>query len=153
MQLLSDSCLLFPDLPCELLHHDIWIRTTSICPRCNPRVPADVDSRIFTVRPASGLCSFSRLLIVGGAVMPVWQLLGGPDSRADIAARPPERLTRLFIGPEQFSVMFGSMDRATILQSRYREVLRWRARSTSICFRLKEGARIRRKTPALAGRV
>jgi biopolymer transport protein ExbB/TolQ len=83
------------------------------------------------------------LLIVGGAVTPVWQLLAGPDSRADIAAKwTPDRLTRLFIGPEQVLCYVCAVWAALILQSRYREVLRQRRAFYLELLPTEEGARI-----------
>jgi hypothetical protein len=54
-------------------------------------------------RPArEWLLLIVALVIVGGAVTPLWQVLGGPESRDELAAKwPRERLARLFIGPEQ----------------------------------------------------
>src|SRR4051812_15447733 len=69
-------------------------------PRARGRLPMSIPA---SHRPArEWLLLILALLIVGGAVAPVWKLLAGPDSREDLAAKwTPERLTRLFIGPEQ----------------------------------------------------
>lgn len=83
------------------------------------------------------------LLIVGGAVAPVWQLLAGPDSRADLAAKwTPDRLTRLFLGPEQVLCYVCAVWTGLILQSRYREVLRQRRAFNLDLLPTEEGARI-----------
>ena len=95
-------------------------------------------------RPArEWLLLILALLIVGGAIAPVWQLLAGPDSRADLAAKwTPDRLTRLFIGPEQVLCYVCAVWAALILQSRYREVLRQRRAFNLELLPTEEGARI-----------
>lgn len=95
-------------------------------------------------RPArEWLLLILALLIVGGAVAPVWQFLAGPDSREDFAAKwTPERLTRLFIGPEQVLCYLCAVWTALILQSRYREVLRQRRAFNFELLPTEEGARI-----------
>jgi biopolymer transport protein ExbB/TolQ len=83
------------------------------------------------------------LLIVGGAVAPLWQLLGGAETREELAARwSRERLTRLFIGPEQVLCYVCAVWAALILQSRYREVVRQRRAFGMELLPTEEGARI-----------
>jgi hypothetical protein len=68
------------------------------------------------------------LLLVGGFVAPLWQYVGGVESREQLAARwTPQRLTQLFLGPEQVACYVCFVWAALILQSRYREVIRQRA--------------------------
>ncbi len=68
------------------------------------------------------------LLLVGGAVAPLWQYFGGLESREQLAARwGPRRLTQLFLGPEQVACYVCFVWAALILQSRIREVWRQRA--------------------------
>ena len=80
-------------------------------------------------RPArEWLLLLLALLIVGGVVAPLWQFLGGVETREQLAARwTPERLTRLFLGPEQVACYVCFIWATLILQSRYREVVRQRA--------------------------
>jgi biopolymer transport protein ExbB/TolQ len=83
------------------------------------------------------------LLIVGVAVAPVWQLLAGPATRKDLAEKwTNERLTRLFIGPEQVLCYVCAVWAALILQSRYREVIRQRRAFGMDLLPTEEGARI-----------
>src|SRR5262245_3935904 len=79
-------------------------------------------------RPArEWLLLILALLIVGGATVPVWQATSTADSRADLIAKwTPERLTKLFFGPEQIACYLCAVWALLILQSRYREVLRQR---------------------------
>lgn len=83
------------------------------------------------------------LILVGGVVVPLWDYFGGLESREQLAQRwTPQRLTQLFLGPEQVACYVCFVWAALILQSRYREVLRQR-----VAFRLdllptEEGARI-----------
>ena len=95
-------------------------------------------------RPArEWLMLLLALVIVGVAVAPVWQLLGGPETREDLATKwSQERLTRLFIGPEQVLCYVCAVWAALILQSRYREVLRQRRAFGMDLLPTEEGARI-----------
>ena len=79
-------------------------------------------------RPArEWLLLIIALLVVGGIVTPLWQILGGLESREQLATRwTPQRLTQLFLGPEQVACYVCFIWAALILQSRYREV--WRQR-------------------------
>jgi biopolymer transport protein ExbB/TolQ len=95
-------------------------------------------------RPArEWLLLILALLLVGGAVAPLWQVFGGIDTREQFLSRwTPHRLTQLFLGPEQVACYVCFVWAGLILQSRYREV--WRQRGA---FRLEllpteEGARI-----------
>ncbi|MCS6865703.1 MAG: MotA/TolQ/ExbB proton channel family protein [Gemmataceae bacterium] len=83
------------------------------------------------------------LILVGGAITPVWQLLGGPQMREELARKwTDERLLRLFIGPEQVLCYLCAVWAGLILQSRYREVLRQRRAFTMDLLPTEEGARI-----------
>lgn len=95
-------------------------------------------------RPArEWLLLILALAIVGGVIAPVWQLVGGPDSRSDLAAKwTPERLTRLFIGFEQVLCYICAVWATLILQSRYREVMRQRRAFAMDLLPTEEGARI-----------
>jgi biopolymer transport protein ExbB/TolQ len=95
-------------------------------------------------RPArEWLLLILALLIVGGIVAPLWQFFGGLDSREQLAARwTPQRLTQLFLGPEQVACYVCFLWAALILQSRYREVWRQRAAFRMELLPTEEGARI-----------
>lgn len=83
------------------------------------------------------------LVVVGGVAVPLWQLAGGTESRADLAARwTPERLGKLFLGPEQLACYVCFLWAALILQSRYREVWRQRQAFHLELLPTEEGARI-----------
>jgi biopolymer transport protein ExbB/TolQ len=83
------------------------------------------------------------LAIVGGVVAPLWQLMGGPESREELMARwPPARLARLFLGFEQVLCYVCAVWAALILQSRYREIRRQRRAFGLDLLPTEEGARI-----------
>jgi hypothetical protein len=83
------------------------------------------------------------LLLVGGVVFPLWQVFGGLESREQLAARwTQERLTKLFLGPEQVACYVCFVWAALILQSRMREVWRQRAAFHMELLPTEEGARI-----------
>ncbi len=83
------------------------------------------------------------LLLVGGIVAPLWQAFGGVDSREQLLARwTPQRLTQLFLGPEQVACYVCFVWAALILQSRYREVWHQRAPFRMELLPTEEGARI-----------
>jgi biopolymer transport protein ExbB/TolQ len=95
-------------------------------------------------RPArEWLLLILALLLVGGVVAPLWQFLGGMESREQLLARwTPERLTRLFLGPEQVACYVCFVWAALILQSRYREVWHQRTAFRMELLPTEEGARI-----------
>jgi biopolymer transport protein ExbB/TolQ len=95
-------------------------------------------------RPArEWLLLILALVIVIGIVAPLWQILGGTESREQILARwTPERLTRLFLGPEQAACYVCFVWAALILQSRYREALYQRTAFRMDLLPTDEGARI-----------
>ncbi len=83
------------------------------------------------------------LVIVGGFIAPLWQLVGNPESREELAVRwTPERLARLFLGFEQVLCYVCAVWAALILQSRYREVLGQRRAFGMELLPTDEGARI-----------
>lgn len=79
-------------------------------------------------RPArEWLLLLLALVIVGGIVAPLWQLAGTGETQAEFLARwTPERLAKLFLGPEQVLCYLAVVWAGLILQSRYREVRRQR---------------------------
>ena len=82
------------------------------------------------------------LLIVGGATIPLWQSSGG-ESRAEFMAKwGPERLAKLFLGPEQIACYVCAVWALLILQSRYREVWRQRQAFPLELLPTEEGSRI-----------
>lgn len=95
-------------------------------------------------RPArEWLLLIVAVVIVGVAVLPLWQILGGPETREDLATKwTKERLVRLFIGPEQVLCYVCAVWTGLILQSRYREVLRQRKAFGLDLLPTEEGARI-----------
>ena len=83
------------------------------------------------------------LAIVGGVIAPLWQLMGSPESRDELAARwTPARLARLFLGFEQVLCYVCAVWAALILQSRFREVLHQRRAFGLDLLPTEEGARI-----------
>ena len=83
------------------------------------------------------------LLLVAGVVAPLWQFFGGLESREQLASRwTPQRLTQLFLGPEQVACYVCFIWAALILQSRYREVVRQRSAFRMELLPTEEGARI-----------
>ncbi|MBA4067827.1 MAG: biopolymer transporter ExbB [Isosphaera sp.] len=83
------------------------------------------------------------LVLVGGAAAPFWEVLAGPAARADWAKKwDADRVTRLFLGPEQLACYLCFAWAALILQSRYREVRRQRAAFRMDLLPTDEGARI-----------
>jgi biopolymer transport protein ExbB/TolQ len=95
-------------------------------------------------RPArEWLLLILALLLVGGVVAPLWQLFGGIESREQLLTRwTPQRLTQLFLGPEQVACYVCFVWAALILQSRYREVWHQRASFRMDLLPTEEGARI-----------
>src|SRR5437016_1494746 len=83
------------------------------------------------------------LLLVGGITIPLWQITGTGESRAELIARwTPERLAKLFLGPEQVACYVCAAWALLILQSRYREVVRQRQAFHLELLPTEEGARI-----------
>lgn len=83
------------------------------------------------------------LVIVAGAIAPLWQITGSPESRAELAARwTPDRLARLFLGFEQVLCYVCAVWALLILQSRYREVRNQRRAFGMELLPTEEGARI-----------
>lgn len=83
------------------------------------------------------------LVLVGGAAAPFWEILAGPEARADWARKwDAQRVTQLFLGPEQLACYVCFMWAVLILQSRYREVWRQRAAFRLELLPTEEGARI-----------
>ena len=95
-------------------------------------------------RPArEWLLLIIALVLVLGAVAPMWQFFGGIESREQLLARwTPHRLTQLLLGPEQVACYVCFVWAGLILQSRYREVWRQRAAFRMELLPTEEGARI-----------
>lgn len=83
------------------------------------------------------------VLLVGGITVPLWQLTGGGETRAELAAKwTPDRLAKLFLGPEQVGCYVCAAWGLLILQSRFREVRRQRRAFGLNLLPTDEGARI-----------
>src|SRR5262245_37816227 len=83
------------------------------------------------------------LLGVGAVVVPLWQFTGSAESRlAFIAKWTPERLGKLFLGPEQIACYACCAWAGLILFSRFREVRRQRGAFKLDLLPMEEGARI-----------
>jgi biopolymer transport protein ExbB/TolQ len=95
-------------------------------------------------RPArEWLLFLLALVIVGGAIAPLWQVFGGVEAREEFAQKWTEqRLTKLFLGPEQVLCYVCAVWAALILQSRYREALQQRRAFGMGLLPTDEGARI-----------
>lgn len=95
-------------------------------------------------RPArEWLLLIIALAVVAGAVAPLWQLMGSPESRAELEARwTRDRLAKLFLGFEQVLCYVCAVWAALILQSRFREVLAQRRAFALELLPTEEGARI-----------
>jgi biopolymer transport protein ExbB/TolQ len=95
-------------------------------------------------RPArEWLLLLVAVLVVGGAAAPFWEVLAGPEARADWASKWTQaRVTRLFFGPEQLACYVCFVWASLILFSRYREVRRQRTAFRMDLLPTEEGARI-----------
>jgi biopolymer transport protein ExbB/TolQ len=95
-------------------------------------------------RPArEWLLLLIALAAVAALVLPLWQVMGSPESRDELAARwTPERLAKLFLGFEQVLCYTCAVWAALILQSRFREVVRQRRAFALDLLPTEEGARI-----------
>jgi biopolymer transport protein ExbB/TolQ len=83
------------------------------------------------------------LLVVAGAVAPLWQYFGSPESRAELETKwSRERIAQLLLGFEQVLCYICAVWATLILQSRYREVLRQRRAFNLELLPTEEGARI-----------
>ena len=83
------------------------------------------------------------LVGVGAIVLPLWQFTGSAESRAEFLAKwTPDRLGRLFIGPEQIACYVCFAWAGLILLSRAREVQRQRAAFHYELLPTEEGARV-----------
>lgn len=95
-------------------------------------------------RPARELVLLVLALVgVGLVVVPLWQMTGTAESRAEFFARwTPERLSRLLLGPEQVACYVCFAWAGLILLSRYREIVRQRGAFHLELLPTEEGARI-----------
>ncbi len=82
------------------------------------------------------------LVVVAALAAPFWETFTGARAREDWAKWDADRVTRLFIGPEQVLCYVCAVWAALILQSRYREVLRQRRAFGLELLPTEEGARI-----------
>ncbi len=82
------------------------------------------------------------LAVVAALAVPFRDVLTGQEARKDWAKWDENRLTRLFIGPEQVLCYVCAVWAALILQSRYREVIRQRRAFGMGLLPTDEGARI-----------
>jgi hypothetical protein len=83
------------------------------------------------------------LLVVGVIVVPVWQLSGSAESRADFLARwTPDRIAKLLVGPEQVACYVCFTWASLVLLNRFREIRRQRAAFGLELLPTEEGARI-----------
>ena len=83
------------------------------------------------------------LVVVAAIVIPLWNYTGTIESRQEFLAKwNPERLGRLFIGPEQAACYFCFAWASLILFSRWREVVRQRRAFAHDLLPTDEGARI-----------
>lgn len=82
------------------------------------------------------------VLLVGGAVVPLWHFSGAESREQLLAKWTPERLRQLFLGPEQVLCYLCAVWAGLILQSRYREVRRQRQAFHLELLPTEEGARI-----------
>jgi biopolymer transport protein ExbB/TolQ len=83
------------------------------------------------------------LTVVVLAIAPVWQNFGTAESREELLAKwTPERLGRLFIGPEQAACYVCFLWAGLILLSRHREVRRQRQAFRLELLPTEEGSRI-----------
>ena len=95
-------------------------------------------------RPARAwLLLIHAVLVVGGVTVPLWQLTGGVQAQSELLSKwTPERLGKLFLGPEQVACYVCFLWACLILQSRYREVWRQRQAFHLDLLPTEEGARI-----------
>lgn len=83
------------------------------------------------------------LVVVGAVVVPLWQLSGSGETRAEFLAKwTPERVAKLLLGPEQVACYLCFVWAGLVLVFRYREVVRQRAAFRLELLPTDEGARI-----------
>ena len=83
------------------------------------------------------------IVVVGGIVVPLWDIFGGLESREELARKwTPQRLTHLLLGPEQVVCYVCFVWAGLILLMRYREVLRQRTAFRMNLLPTETGARI-----------
>lgn len=83
------------------------------------------------------------LVVVLAITVPAWQMSGAGESKAELLARwTPERLAKLFLGPEQIVCYCCFLWAALVLLVRYREVRRQRRAFHLDLLPTEEGARI-----------
>jgi biopolymer transport protein ExbB/TolQ len=83
------------------------------------------------------------LVVVGAIVVPLWQLSGAGESRAEFFAKwTPERIGKLLLGPEQVACYLCFVWAALVLVVRRKEVARQRAAFDLDLLPTDEGARI-----------
>src|SRR5437764_352084 len=114
------------------------------CLPSRPREGVETMSIPASRRPArEWLLLGLALLIVGGVTVPLWQLTGGVESQSELLSKwTPERLGKLFLGPEQAGCYVCFVWALLILQSRYREMVRQRQAFRMELLPTEEGARI-----------
>lgn len=83
------------------------------------------------------------LAVVAGICVPAWNLAGRPGADQEFLAKwTPERLTRLFLGPEQILCYACALWAALIVWGRFNEVRRQRRAFWQELLPTDEGARI-----------
>jgi biopolymer transport protein ExbB/TolQ len=81
--------------------------------------------------------------VVAAIVVPAWQVTGAGESKAELLARwTPERLAKLFLGPEQIVCYICFTWASLVMLVRYREVRRERGAMHLDLLPTEEGARI-----------
>ncbi len=90
-----------------------------------------------------GLMLIVALVLVAAVVVPAWQMTNAGESKAELLARwTPERLAKLFLGPEQVICYLCFTWASLIMLARYREVRRQRGAFHQDLLPTEEGARI-----------
>jgi len=83
------------------------------------------------------------LVLVGGVSIPLWRWASPVESSAEYWSRwTPQRLGKLFLGPEQIACYFCFTWASLMLLNRYREVIRQRGAFGLDLLPTEEGARI-----------
>lgn len=94
-------------------------------------------------QPREWLWLILALIIVGVVCLPLWQLAGRPGMDEEFMSKwTPERLRRLFLGPEQILCYACMVWGGFIILNRYREVWRQRGAFKDDLLPTDEGARI-----------
>lgn len=95
-------------------------------------------------RPAREWLMFIvAIIVVGGIIIPAWQLTGAGETRGEFLAKwTPNRIAKLLIGPEQAACYVCFVWASLVLLSRYKDMVRQQGAFHLDLLPTDEGARI-----------